>query len=110
MKEISVKKPAEKLSKEATIAGVPAPKDSYPSFSIYDNAPDELMKISMGKEVMAKIRKSSEDTHKGDKSRNTCGFEVLSIMIKDEEKMKEVLKDINLPEDRYASVMEKYKG
>jgi hypothetical protein len=108
MKEISLKKPVEKMTKE-TMA-MPVPKDSYPTFSCYDNAPDELMKIPMGKEVMAKIRKSSEDTHKGDKSRNSCGFEVISIMIKDDEKMKEVLKDVNMPEDKHASIMEKYKG
>ena len=108
MKEISLKKPGEKLTKENI--GTPTLKDSYPSFSVYDYASDELMKIPMGKEVMAKIRKSSEDTHKGDKSRNSCGFEVLSIMIKDEEKMKQALKDVNMPEEMHESTMEKYKG
>lgn len=110
MKEISVKRSADKLSKEAMAAGAPAPKDSYPSFNVYDNAPDDLMKIPMGKEVMAKIRKSSEDTHKGDKSRNSCGFEVLSIMVKDEDKIRKILEDTNLPKDKHAAVIEKYKG
>ena len=108
MKEISLKKPAEKISKE-TMA-MPAPKDSYPTFNCYDNAPDDLMKIPMGKEVMARIRKSSEDTHKGDKSRNSCGFEVISIMLKDEDKMKEALDDVKMPKKEHEEVLAKYRG
>lgn len=108
MKEISLKKPAEKVNKENM--AMPAPKDSYPSFSIYDYASDDLMKISMGKEVMARIRKSSEDTHKGDKSRNSCGFEVLSVMVKDEEMMKKIMEDTKLPESMHEAAMGKYKG
>ena len=108
MKEISLKKPAEKISKESM--AMPAPKDSYPSFNVYDYASEDLMKIPMGKEVMAKVRKSSEDTHKGDKSRNSCGFEIISILLKDEDSFKKVMEDTNLPKDRQASALNKYKG
>ena len=108
MKEISLKKPAEKMSKESM--AIPALKDSYPSFNCYDNAPDDLMSIPMGKEVMAKVRKCSEDTHKGDKSRKSCGFEVISIMIKDEDMMKKVMEDVKLPKEHQEAVMNKYKG
>ena len=107
MKEISVKKPAEKVTKESM--AMPAPKDSYPSFNLYDNAPNELMKLPMGKEVMARIRKSSEETRKGDKTHQSCGFEVLAILIKDEDLIKKAMKDTGLPEDKHFSVMEKYK-
>ncbi len=81
MKEISLKKPAEK--NKGTMAIESPAKDSYPSFSIYDNAPEELMKIPVGKELIAKVIKNSEDIHKGDKTRNSCGFEVISVMIND---------------------------
>lgn len=107
MKEISLKKPAEKK-----IGGelAQSPKDSYPSFNVYDYAPDDLMNIPMGKEVMAKIRKSSEDTHKGDTSRKSCGFEVISIVVKDEAPIKKLMEETKLPEKNRPAVEKKYKG
>ncbi len=88
MKEISLKKPAEKPSKE-TLA--PMPKESYPSFNIYDKAPEELMKLEMGTELTAKIKMSSKETHEGSNTRESVGFDVLSVMI-DEKPLKKIQK------------------
>jgi len=80
MKEISLKKIVKETGKE-----VPAqtPKESYPSFSIYENAPGELMKLDIGKELTAKIRMSSKETHEGSNTRKSCGFDVISVFIDD---------------------------
>ena len=81
MKEISLKKPAEKLGKSEMV--ISAPRDSYPSFSIYDKAPEELMKCEMGCEMTAKIKLTSKDMHEGPNSRKSVGFDVISVMMDD---------------------------
>jgi hypothetical protein len=80
MKEISLKRPAEKASKEVS---APSPRDNYPSFSIYDKAPEELMKCDMGCEMTAKIKLTSKDMHEGPNSRKSVGFDVISVMMND---------------------------
>jgi len=80
MKEISLKRPVEKTGKPEAIA---SPRDSYPSFSIYDKAPEELMKCEMGHEMTAKIRLTSKDMHEGPNSRKSVGFDVISVMMND---------------------------
>ena len=80
MKEISLKRPVEKNTKEMAIS---APKDNYPSFSVYEKAPEELMKCDMGCELTAKIKLTSKDNHEGQNSRKSVGFDVLSITIND---------------------------
>jgi len=88
MKEISLKKPVEKLEKSSIAE---SPRESYPSFTIYDKAPEELMKFEMGQEFTAKIKMSSKETHEGSKTRQSIGFDVLSVMV-DETAKKEVFK------------------
>lgn len=108
MKEISLKKVIKKGEDELGPAKVA--KDIYPSFNIYEDAPEELMKLPMGKEVMAKIKLSSKETHEGSNTRKSIGFDILSVQLKDEEKIKKAMKDTNLPESSRSSVMNKYKG
>lgn len=79
MKEISLKRPAEKNGK-AEMA-MPAPRDNYPSFSIYDKAPEELMKCDLGCEMTAKIKLTSKDMHEGPNARKSVGFDVMSVTI-----------------------------
>jgi hypothetical protein len=81
MKEISLKRPAEKVGKGSTPEL--APKDSYPSFSVYDKAPDELMKCPMGCEMTAKVKLTSKDVHEGPNGRKSVGFDILSITVND---------------------------
>jgi hypothetical protein len=57
----------------------PSPRDNYPSFSIYDKAPEELMKCEMGCEMTAKIRLTSKDMHEGPNARKSVGFDVISV-------------------------------
>ena len=70
---------------------MPAPRDSYPSFSIYDKAPEELMKCEMGCEMTAKIKLTSKDKHEGPNARTSVGFDVMSVML-DEKPAKKVQK------------------
>lgn len=81
MKEISLKRPVEKNTK--TEMAMPMPRDSYPSFSIYDKAPEELMKCDLGCEMTAKIKLTSKDMHEGPNARKSVGFDVISVMIGD---------------------------
>lgn len=81
MKEISLKRPAEKTSKVGAMPEMS--KESYPSFSIYDKAPEELMKCNMGCEMMAKIKLTSKDMHEGPGARQSVGFDVMSVMMDD---------------------------
>jgi hypothetical protein len=105
VKEISLKKV---VKKQETGVSLDKPRDSYPTFSIYEEAPEDIMKIPMGAEVTARIRKCSEDIHKGDNSRNSCGFEVLTVMVKDEEKIKKVMDDTGMPSGNRDNVITKY--
>lgn len=96
MKEISLKRPAEKTSKGEM--AMPAPRDSYPSFMIHDKAPEELMKCDMGCELMAKIKLTSKDMHEGENARKSIGFDVMSVMMDDKgmmmDKAKEAVKKL----------------
>ena len=85
-KEISLKKPAQKTGKEATPE---MSKESYPSFTIYDDVPDELMNLPMGKEIMAKIKKAAEEKRLGKDARKSVGFDVISVMMHTIEEHKE---------------------
>ena len=89
MREISLAQKPEKLPKEA-VASVP--KETYPSFSIYDKAPEELMKYDIGKEFTAKVTLNSKKVTEGDKKLNTIGFEVLSIIMDTKETQDEKIK------------------
>ena len=80
MKEISLKRPAEKASKEIS---APSPRDNYPSFSIYDKAPAELMKLELGQEMTAKVKLTSKDKHEGPNARMSVGFDVISVTMED---------------------------
>lgn len=91
MKEISLKRPAEKTSKGEM--AIPAPRDNYPSFSIYEKAPEELMKCEMGCEMVAKIKLTSKDVHEGPNARQSVGFDVMSVMVDDKSMMMKKAKD-----------------
>ena len=80
MKTISLKKPVEKSSKDMAVS---LPKESYPSFTIYDKAPEELMKCPMGCKMMANIVLTSKDDHEGQNSRKSVGFDVISVMVEE---------------------------
>jgi hypothetical protein len=81
MKEISLKKSAEKMHKGEMATSMP--KESYPSFQVYENAPEELMSCAMGCEMTAKIKLTSKDKHEGPGARKSVGFDVMSVMIDD---------------------------
>jgi hypothetical protein len=84
VKEMSLKVAAKK-SEEATM---PVMKEHYPSFHV-ENAPDEMMKCDMGKEMMAKVKVASKDKHEGMNGRQSMGFDVISMMVDDtDEKVK----------------------
>ena len=80
-KTISLKKP-ERTNKEQE--GIEFEEDKYPSFTIYGDAPAELMDMEIDQEFTAKIRlnkKEKEERKNGD-DRHTVGFEVLSVEVK----------------------------
>jgi hypothetical protein len=107
MKEISLKCKVEKSTSE--VVGT-SPKESYPSFSVYENAPDELLKLSIGEEVIAKVRLSSKEIREGSPERRSVGFDVMCVMLKDKEGITKALDDVKMPKERRVSVMNKYKG
>ncbi len=87
MKEISLKRKIRKSSpEEASLMS----KEVYPSFSIYEDAPDELLKLALGSEVTARVKLTSKDIHEGKNGRKSVGFDVISVEIKDSPKKKEV--------------------
>jgi hypothetical protein len=81
MKEISLKTKAETL--ESQIAGAEPSKILYPSFSVYDKAPEELLNCDIGEELSAKVKLTSKDIHEGKHGRKSVGFDVLSIIVKE---------------------------
>jgi hypothetical protein len=85
MGEVSLKR----VRKEGTklVAPMEMPKELYPSFNIYEDTPEALMKLNIGKEVTAKIKVTSKEVHEGSNRRQSIGFDVLSVII-DEEKAK----------------------
>lgn len=89
MKEISLKKPADK-TKNPEVASLP--KEIYPSFSIWDKAPEELMKLEIGAELTAKIKLSSKENHEGTNTRKGVGFDVISVIM-DEKPVKKLQKN-----------------
>ncbi len=107
MKEISLKKPKRKVSDSPELS---IERDVYPSFTIYSDTPKELMKIPLGKVVMAKIKLSSKETHEGSNTRESVGFDVLSVVIKDESKIEKAMDDTGVPADNRKSVLNKFKG
>ncbi len=107
MKEISLKKPKRKVSDSPELS---VERDRYPSFTIYDDTPKELMGIPLGKVVMAKIKLSSKETHEGSDTRESVGFDVLSVVIKDESKIEKAMDDTGVPKDNRKSVLNKFKG
>ncbi len=85
MKEVSLKRPVKKTT---GVEAMPM-RDTYPSFSVHDDAPDELMKCEIGKEMMAKVKLTSKDKHEGPQGRQGVGFDVMSMMVDDtDEKVK----------------------
>lgn len=80
MKEISLK-----IKRESTEGQVAPemPKESYPSFTIYDKAPETLTAFEIGTELTAKIKVTSKEIHEGDKTRKSIGFDVICIMVND---------------------------
>ena len=94
MKEVSLNRPAEKMGKETAVS---APRESYPSFSIYDKAPEELLKCEIGYETTAKIKLTSKEIRVGPNARKSVGFDVLSVTI-DEGKAKKHMADMSVPE------------
>ena len=89
MKEISLKK----VMKNSKVEEIPElPKETYPSFSIYENAPEELMKCPMGCEFTAKIKLTSKEDKQGKNSRKSVGFDVISITV-DDSKAKKLHKE-----------------
>lgn len=80
MKEISCKKVHKSM--EASIPEMP--KESYPSFSIYEDAPEDLLKVKIGTELTAKIKLTSKDVHEGKEGRKSVGFDVISILAPEE--------------------------
>ena len=81
MKEIDLGMKPEKLGTE--VSPSKEPKESYPSFSIYDKAPAELMKCDLGCEMTAKIKVTSKTMHSGKGQRDSIGFDVMSVMMND---------------------------
>ncbi len=107
MKEISLKKPKRKVSDSPELS---IERDRYPSFSIYSDTPKELMKLPMGKVVMAKIKLSSKETHEGSNTSESVGFDVLSVVINDNEKIEKAMDDTGVPKNNRQSVLNKFKG
>ncbi len=58
-----------------------SPKESYPSFSIYEEAPAEVMGLAIGQDLTAKIRLASKEKHEGKDTRRSCGFDVINVDI-----------------------------
>lgn len=83
VKTISLKKKAEKTSSPEVQS---APKDSYPSFSLYNDAPKEIANLPIGTVITAKIRLASKEHRMGDKDRYSAGFDVMSIDVPDKSK------------------------
>lgn len=77
MPEISLKKVRKEGNKLAAPAEVP--KEMYPGFNIYEDVPAGLMTFAIGKELTAKIRVSKKEIHEGKDSRESIGFDVLSV-------------------------------
>jgi hypothetical protein len=77
MGEISLKRVRKEGNK--LVAPMEMPKDMYPSFNIYEDTPTELMKLDIGKEVIAKIKVTSKEVHEGSSKRQSIGFDVLSV-------------------------------
>ncbi len=107
MKKISLKIETKKNGDSPEVS---MPKERYPSFSIYEGVPEDLMKLSLGKVVMAEIKLSSKETHEGSRTRNSIGFDVLSVVIKDESKLDKAMDDTGVPKDNRESVKKKFKG
>ena len=91
MKEISLKRPKEKSTGEIPME---ASRESYPTFSVYDKAPKDLMDCDMGCEMMAKVKMTSKTKHEGTDTRDSVGFDVLSIMLEGEDSPREKGKKI----------------
>ena len=81
MSEISLKKV--RIEGDTLVAPSDLPKEMYPSFSIYEDVPEGLMKFDIGKEVMAKIKVTSKEIHEGRNKRQSIGFDVLSVIVED---------------------------
>lgn len=77
MPEISLKRKVDKSQETA----IPVPSESYPSFTIYDNAPQALMDAPMGSVLIAKIKKVSEEKRTGTHARSSVGFDVISVSV-----------------------------
>ena len=107
MKEVSLKIKPRKLSDSPEIE---VPKDRYPSFSIYSDVPKEVMKLAMGTEMVAKIKVSAKENHEGSNTSESIGFDVLSVVIKDESKIEKAMDDTGVPKDNRESVKKKFKG
>lgn len=82
MTEISLKR--KNNSKNET--AISAPSESYPSFTIYDDAPQALMDAPMGSVLIAKIKKVSEEKRTGTNARNSVGFDVISVSVSNKKK------------------------
>lgn len=58
---------------------IESPRESYPSFTIYDHAPQSLLDVPMDTVLIARIKKTSEEKRSGTDGRKSVGFDVLSV-------------------------------
>jgi hypothetical protein len=81
--EISLKK----VRREGKDLVAPAeiPHDMYPNFSIYEDVPKGLMNLDIGKEVTAKLKVTMKEMREGKNSRESIGFDCISITTSDKE-------------------------
>lgn len=106
MKEISLKKPAEKKPGMA----IDTARESFPSFTIYDNAPEELLALPLEAEIMVRVKKTSEEKRSGKNGRKSVGFDVLSAIIKDASGMEKLLEKHKMPQEAKQKAIKKYMG